>query len=67
MQNNNFNNLGPTVKPPVNVNVVQAGEQRNSNGAMIADAGNNVPDLNSSNRENLYDNFAISTYNAYSA
>ena len=67
MQNNNFNNLGPTVKPPVNVNVVQDGEQRNSNGAMIADAGNNVPDLNSSNRENLYDNFAISTYNAYSA
>ena len=66
--NQSYDNLGPTGKPPVKVNVVQANEKSNLKGdPQIANADNGVPILSSSNRENLYDDFSRSTYNAYLA
>ena len=62
-----YENLGPTAKAPVKVNVIQAGQKQQGNGEQYASAGNSVPILNSSNKDNLYDNFSRSTYNAYLA
>ena len=62
-----YENLGPTAKAPVKVNVIQAGQTQQGNGEQYASAGNSVPILNSSNKDNLYDNFSRSTYNAYLA
>jgi len=65
--NQSYENLKPTGKPPVKVNVVQANEKSNVKGNQMANADNGVPILSSSNRENLYDDFSRSTYNAYLA
>ena len=62
-----YENLKATGKPPVKVNVVQANEKSNVKGNQMANADNGVPILSSSNRENLYDDFSRSTYNAYLA
>ena len=63
-----YENLGPTAKAPVKVNVIQAGQKQQSNGKKYASAGNSVPtNISSSNKDNLYDNFSKSTYNAYLA
>ena len=62
-----YENLGPTAKAPVKVNVIQAGQKQQGNGEQYASAGNSVPILYSSNKDNLYDNFSRSTYNAYLA
>ena len=62
-----YENLGPTAKAPVKVNVIQAGQKQQGNGEQYTSAGNSVPILNSSNKDNLYDNFSRSTYNAYLA
>ena len=67
MENKSYENLKATGKPPVKVNVVQANEKSNVKGNQMANADNGVPILSSSNRENLYDDFSRSTYNAYSA
>ena len=48
--------------------MIQAGQKQQSNGKKYASAGNSVPtNISSSNKDNLYDNFAKSTYNAYLA
>jgi len=66
--NQSYENLGPTAKAPVKVNVIQAGQKQQSNGKKYASAGNSVPtNISSSNKDNLYDNFSKSTYNAYLA
>ena len=65
--NQSYENLKPTGKPPVKVNVVQANTKSNVKGNQMANADNGVPILSSSNRENLYDDFSRSTYNAYLA
>jgi len=65
--NQSYDNLGPTAKAPVKVNVVQAGQNQQSNQKNVANAGNNIPNLSSSNKQNLYDDFSRSTYNAYLA
>ena len=62
-----YENLGPTAKAQVKVNVIQAGQKQQGNGEQYASAGNSVPILNSSNKDNLYDDFSRSTYNAYLA
>ena len=67
MENKSYENLKATGKPPVKVNVVQANEKSNVKGNQMANADNGVPILSSSNRENLYDDFSRSTYNAYLA
>ena len=68
MGNDTYSNLGPTKGKAINVNVVSPNTKSNLKGnPTYAEAGNNIPNIASSNRENLYDNFAISTYNAYSA
>ena len=67
MENKSYENLKATGKPPVKVNVVQANEKSNVKGNQIANADNGIPILSSSNRENLYDDFSRSTYNAYLA
>ena len=67
MGNQSYDNLGPTGKPPVKVNVVSANQQQQSNQKNVANANNNIPNLSSSNRDNLYDDFSKSTYNAYTA
>ena len=67
MENKSYENLKATGKPPVKVNVVQANEKSNVKGNQMANADNGIPILSSSNRENLYDDFSRSTYNAYLA
>ena len=67
MENKSYENLKATGKPPVKVNVVQANTKSNVKGNQMANADNGVPILSSSNRENLYDDFSRSTYNAYLA
>ena len=67
MENKSYENLKATGKPPVKVNVVQANTKSNVKGTQMANADNGVPILSSSNRENLYDDFSRSTYNAYLA
>ena len=66
MENKSYENLKATGKPPVKVNVVQANEKSNVKGTSST-ADNGIPILSSSNRENLYDDFSRSTYNAYLA
>ena len=65
--NQSYDNLGPTGKPPVKVNLVQADKKSNVKDNQMASADTSIPILSSSNRENLYDDFSRSTYNAYSA
>ena len=65
MNNNNFQNLGTVDKPKPIVNVIPAstGTTTNANGGM-ASGGNDIPDIPTSNKDNLHVNHAKSIFNA---
>ena len=65
MNNNNYNNLGVIEKPQPIINVVQpkTGVKTGNNGGMVS-GGNEVPNIPTSNTDNIHTAFTKATFNA---
>jgi len=65
MNNNNYNNLGAIEKQQPIINVVQpkTGVKTGNNGGMVS-AGNDVPNIPTSNTDNIHTAFTKATFNA---
>ena len=65
MKNNNFDNLGPVAKKDPIITFVQPNSQMGTgnNGGMTS-GGNEVPNIPTSNSENLHTSFTKATFNA---